>query len=183
MPESETQVNHFESDVHRRVAGNLTQPRSLTDLLRVAIQDPFMGPLRVQPAPNGHSQADLGEVLKDLEADGVVVSVGEHDSGEALVATIRKHDQAVTLPDEKAEAFVERAEVPTRYPWPEEEHWALTELGLAKLKGPIPNEPAPLEGEAKKQAIATAEFMQKMVADGEADRAKAKEAARKKKGK
>ncbi len=125
-------LNHFDTDTHRRVAANLSQPRSRRDLARfLARHDPH-----VEDA--AHTEEGLDPYLMDLEADGLVKGIGTFEDGKSLVAAVKSDDQAVTLPKEKAEVLVERAEHPQRFPFVDEDHWALTTAGLERLTGSAP---------------------------------------------
>jgi hypothetical protein len=122
-------VNDFETDTHRRVAGNLSQPRSARDLARfLARHDPY-----VEDA--AHSEEGLDSYLKDLEADGLVKRIGSFEGGKALVAAVKDDDQTVTLPAEKAKTYIVRSANPEKFPYPDEEHWAMTYAGHRRLTG------------------------------------------------
>jgi len=126
-------VNDFDSDTHRRVAANLSQPRSARDLARfLARHDPYV-------EDTAHTEEGLDSYLEDLEADGLVKRIGSFDDGAALVKAVKADADVQTLPEEKAEVLVERAEHPQRFPFVDEDHWALTTAGLARLTGPAPS--------------------------------------------
>jgi len=126
-------VNEFASDTHRRVAANLSQPRSARDLARfLARHDPYVD-------DEAHTEEGLDAYLKDLEADGLVKRIGSFDSGESLVKAVKADSDVPTLPKEKAEVLVERAEHPQRFPFVDEDHWALTAAGLGRLTGEAPS--------------------------------------------
>jgi hypothetical protein len=129
-------VNDFDSDTHRRVAANLSQPRSARDLARfLARHDPYVDEAT-------HSEEGVVLYLMDLEEEiesgGLVKRIGSFDSGEALVKAVKADTQTVTLPKEKAEVLVERAEHSQRFPFVDEDHWALTTAGLERLTGAAP---------------------------------------------
>lgn len=164
----ETLYNDFQSDAHRRVLGNLAQPRSARDLLRFlrgagwpyASHDPHLAELigdEQNELTEDEALKRLGAVLADLEKDGLVKVLGEFEpaapkrkarraAGEALVKAIREDGDVPSLPKEKAAALVERIAHRRRHPFVESgPQYYLTERGLAKLRGPVVNEPPPLE--------------------------------------
>ena len=125
-------VNEFASDTHRRVAANLSQPRSARDLARfLARHDPYVD-------DEAHIEDGLDLYLNDLEASGLVKRIGSFDSGEALAKAVKADSDVLTLPKEKAEVLIERAEHPQRFPFVDEDQWALTTSGLARLTGEAP---------------------------------------------
>lgn len=132
----------FASDEHRRLAGNLAQPRSIQSLNVEAFKDPHL--------PLG-GEADIVEVLKDLEAEGYVKNVGVHEDAKALVDAVQDDEEAVSLHQSKAKALRERASArPNEYL--QGEQWVLTERGLEALQAEHPNPPPPLTGDALKAA-------------------------------
>lgn len=146
-------LNDFESDEHRRVLANLGQPRSLDDLVR------FLRRHDIENTSRARTDVGAEEILADLEADGLIVSlgtpaIGAEDLPTAIVGAVAEHPLALTLPEEKARHFVERVNHPDRPPFlaSEEEVWVQTELGRAKLEAPSPIEGAPLAGLALKAA-------------------------------
>jgi len=122
-------ANDFETDTHRRVAANLSQPRSARDLAR------FLAALDPHVDEAAHSEEGVAAYLEDLEADGLVTKLGPFEDGKALVAAVKDDDQAVTLPKEKAQTLIVRADNPEKFPYADEDHWALTQVGLERLTG------------------------------------------------
>lgn len=131
MPE----LNDFDTDAHRRVLGNLGQPRSFNDLLlTLRVFDPHVGAL-------GRTEQGLASVLADLEADGLVVNLGQFGSGSELVKAVAANKNVPTLHESKAEHFISRLDNPMRHPVLEGDQLYMTQKGRDKLMGPIPNEP------------------------------------------
>ena len=135
----------FASDTHRRVAGNLTQPRSAADLARLlAALDPFV--VDGAYTPNG-----VESFLKDLEADGMVKQVGTFDDPAAAIKSFAGDADLIDIPKVKAANIAERAENPVKYPFLDsEDQWLLAKRGLEALTAPGENVPPPLEGLALK---------------------------------
>jgi hypothetical protein len=171
------EVNQFASDTHRRVCANLSQPRTaehLADFLSKTDPQVSHGQKGHEGRPNAHEASGVRHYLNDLERDGLVVKLGEHaarevsdddedpdaeikaleEAGRGLIDAVSKSKTAVTLPKEKAATFVERACNPDKEPYfvKGRAFYALTEKGLAKLTGPVPDEPPPLEGRALREA-------------------------------
>src|SRR4051812_14738116 len=89
----------FESDEHRRVCGNLAQPRSLASLQRELFVDPSVS----------LSESETLEILQDLQGDGLVKCLGLVANGDALVEAVQSDKDAITLEDGTAETFRKRA--------------------------------------------------------------------------
>jgi hypothetical protein len=122
-------ADDFDSDTHRRVAGNLSQPRSARDLARfLTAHDPYVD-------EEAHSEEGVVSYLEDLEADGAITKLGSFEDGKALVAAVKDSDQAVTLPKEKVQTLMARADNSQKFPYPDEDHWALTHAGHRRLTG------------------------------------------------
>jgi len=122
-------VNDFDSDTHRRVAANLSQPRSARDLAR------FLAALDPHVDEAAHSEEGVTEYLEDLESDGLVVKLGSFNGGKAIVAALKDSEQAMSLSPEKAKTYIVRAANPQKFPYPDEEHWAMTHAGHRRLTG------------------------------------------------
>lgn len=167
-----TEPYEFASDTHRRVAGNLTQPRSAADVARIlSVLDPFVD-------DEAYKADGVGEYLSDLAADGCVKNIGSFEDGKAAVRAISSDPDTITLAKEKAANLVAIAENPVRYPFLDtEDHWILTSRGLEALTAEAPDAPPPLEGIALKAA----EDANKQLAKDDAELVK-KEAARVAKG-
>lgn len=132
-------LNEFASDAHRRVGGNLAQPRSARELAA------FLAKLDPHVPDEVYSEAGVLPYLEDLEADGLVKRLGAFEDGEALVAAIAKDKALPTLPAEKAKTVAARAASPRVGPYPDEEQWYITQAFLDRLDGPTPSSP---EGQA-----------------------------------
>lgn len=135
-------LNEFASDTHRRVGGVFLQPRSLADAARfLHINDPYV-------EDRAYNTQGLEEIVKDLQAEGLVKKVGKGTAREIL-KKIASDDALPTVPKEKAKLWTDRATLRgDRYPHPEDEdQWATTQAYLDRVNGPIPNEPPPLVGE------------------------------------
>ena len=141
MAETETAVNEFDTDTHRRVCANLAQPRSLQDLAAfLRATDPYVDDA-------AYTVDGVVDYVRDLEADGLVKKLGTFDSGDELVKAIKNDGDVVTLHKDKAAALVQRFERPDIFPHDDEDQYVLTQLALDRINGPIPNEPS-LEGAA-----------------------------------
>ena len=139
-----TLYNQFPTDAHRRVAGNLTQPRTVAALARALDDDPYV-PLGLGDEPI--LEAMLGTLLEI----GDVVNLGKLQTVNELALAPLVHPQAITLHEEKAAILRERAEAQPRRYLGDGDQWILSEQGLAKLKGPAPPAqiPAPPPAEAE----------------------------------
>jgi hypothetical protein len=132
----------FTSDAHRRVAGNLSVPRNLEQLRDVLREDPHFPEL---------VPGELERIVADLQADGHLKSLGEHEDADALVKAIAKDKAVPTLHKEKAEHFVLRTKRRGLRRPPHVvagEQLYFTNGGLDTLEAPVPDEPPPLEGPA-----------------------------------
>lgn len=141
MPE----YNDFESDLHRRVAGNLTIPRSAEALtLTMERHDPTAINFESGVYDRGQTTEQIGEVLSDLEADGVVANIGEVDGPEEAIDAVNDDDNVVNMDnEEQQERFIDlvNSDRPNRrHLNVDGELWILTTKGLEKLLGPIPGE-------------------------------------------
>ena len=145
MPE----YNEFDTDLHRRVAGNLQIPRSAEALvLTLERHDPTAIGFDQGGYDRDGKVSEVDEVLSDLEADGVVAKIGEHGSPETAVEAVNTDENVVDIDPEQAEIFAEVIESPRpsrRHLNLDGELWILTTKGLEKLTGTIPNEPPPVE--------------------------------------
>lgn len=135
----------FASDAHRRVLGNLDgTPRSLEqlgDFLRR--NDPNV--------PLGNDELD--EVIQDLQAEGHVASIGEHDSVEAIVSAVGKAKGVSALPADTAEALERNGGRQPRL-YIAGERFIATDAGVEKLQEDPPNAPPALEGDQLARAEA-----------------------------
>lgn len=136
----------FASDAHRRVAGNLSVPRSIEDLRKVLADDTSFPDL---------VPGELELIVKDLAGDGHVKSLGAHDDADELVKAIKSDDDVPTLHKDKAKHFVLRTRRrgfgrPAHVVAGEQHYF--TNAGLETLQAGLPDEPAPLEGEALRAA-------------------------------
>jgi hypothetical protein len=148
----------FLTDEHRRVLGNLSQPRSLEDLVA------FLARHDEPHTSIARTLKGAESILTDLEAHGLVTSLGaftadtdhklpKHRAGAAATAAVTAtadRDDVPTLPADKADNYIERAQRSGIHPFPDragtEELWYWTEIGRAKLMAPIPNQPPPMQG-------------------------------------
>jgi len=142
------EYNVFDSDLHRRVAGNLQIPRSVEALvLTLERHDPGAISSWSGSYNRGETIGQLGEVLSDLEADGVVINIGEHQTPDDAVEAVNDDPNAVDIPEDQAERFVtvvQSSRPSRRHLNVQGELWVLTNKGLEKLTGSIPNEPPPV---------------------------------------
>lgn len=142
MPE----YNDFNSDLHRRVAGNLTIPRPVEGLvLTLERHDPAAINFESGVYDRGQTTEQIGEVLADLEADGVVFNIGEVDGPEDAIDAINADDNVVNMDNEEQQdlfiALVNSNLPNRRHINVEGELWILTNKGVEKLLGPVPGEP------------------------------------------
>ncbi|MCA1571157.1 MAG: hypothetical protein LC798_12740 [Chloroflexi bacterium] len=154
-------AGRFASDTHRRVAGNLAQPRSAADLARI------LGALDPHVDDSAYRVDGAQSFVDDLKADGLVKTFGPYEEAAAkLVTDIRDDPDVPTLPEEKADALVARMGNPAVFPYPEaEEQHVLTERGLELLQAPpAEGEKPPLTGEALRAAE---ELNARIAAEGE----------------
>jgi len=131
----------FKSDAHRRVLGNLAQPRSLEDLTN------FLYTIDWANLPDFSGQDDVKAVLEDLVDSGYAKNIGKADDGADLVKMVNGDKTVIDLHKDKAKTLSERADhwrFRTRYS--ESDQYVLTKEGLEKLQESVPNEPPPLEG-------------------------------------
>ena len=151
MPE----YNVFDTDLHRRVAGNLQIPRSPEALvLTLERHDPDALNSGQMDYDRGAAVAQVGEVLSDLEADGVVSHLGAVSTADDAIEAVNSDDNVVDIDDEQADLFVEvvASHRPNkRHLNVDGELWILTNKGLEKLTGSIPDEPPPVEAEEEEE--------------------------------
>jgi hypothetical protein len=127
------------TDVERRVIGNLTIPRNLTDLGHELRTDPHFVVARPDGSGSDPDIADrpLADLLGELSKLGWVVKLGEHDDAAKLAAAVERHKTAHTMPDEKAALYAARVSLPTRRWRMRGDLWMLTDEGLEKLREPV----------------------------------------------
>ena len=122
---------NFASDQHRHIAGHLLQPRTIYLLQRELFTDPTVN------MPEEGVLAILGE----LESDGLVVRFsGNYTEAQDLVDEINGDAQAITLPDEQAEIYVNRVHArPDRQQMylGTGDQWVLAEAGLELLNAEV----------------------------------------------
>lgn len=140
-------LNEFESDTHRRVCANLSVPRSAEELAAfLSKHDPHVD-------ASAYGAASVQDFIDDLEAEGLVANVGSFESAADAVAAVRDDADLIDFPKAKAENFAERAEREDVFPYLDgDDHYVMTALALAKIEGPIPDEPPPLTGPALRAA-------------------------------
>lgn len=148
-------------DHERRVAGNLSIPRTVGDLTRMLREDPHFqkppvddgdGP---RPDPEPLSERDVHDWLESLQGDGLVVNLGDgrdHATGE-LAALVDRHKTARSMPDEKARIFERRMKVGHRRWRLAGDVWAYTDRAHATLIAPSPLAGPPLDEERLIAAI------------------------------
>jgi hypothetical protein len=140
-----TEYNDFETDLHRRVAGNLTIPRPAEGIvLAMERHDPTAINFESGVYDRGQTTEQIGEVLSDLEADGVVSNIGEVDGPEEAIDAVNADDNVVNVDnEEQQERFIAlvNSDLPKRrHLNVDGELWILTNKGLEKLLGPVPGE-------------------------------------------
>lgn len=126
------------SDVERRVVANLSIPRNVADLT---------GELRRDPYFPSTSEEEVHGFLTDLEKHGLVVNIGDgaaQTPGE-LAAKVDAHKTAVSMPDEKAQIFEQRLQLPHRSWRLEGDVWMFTEDGRDMLWAPPAGAGSPLD--------------------------------------
>lgn len=156
---TEIPINDFLTDAHRRVCANLSQPRTVFELaMFLTKHDPpvFHEEVAYQgvdlasfdPAGGGDVVAGAKSLLADLEAEGLVKNLGPISDVTAALALIEQDGELADIPKEKAANLVERAEHAEKLPvfGGKDDFYIFTAYGLAKLKGPIPQEPPPMVG-------------------------------------
>ena len=132
-----TEYNVFDSDLHRRVAGNLQIPRSAEALvMTLERHDPTAIGSDSMSYDRGAAVASVDEALADLEADGVVTNIGEHSTPEDAVEIVNADDTVVDIGDEQAGLFA--SVIASRRPSRRHlnidgELWILTNKGLEGL--------------------------------------------------
>lgn len=132
------EINQFETDVHRRVAAHCTRPISALEIAYSFGRDPNV------PDEFRHPEA-VEEVLKDLEADGLVKNVGIPEDAEQALADQNADPDLLDFHGD-SEVWVKRAAHPLRFPFLERgDHFVMTKKNHAKLTGPAY---APGEGPA-----------------------------------
>jgi hypothetical protein len=145
------EYNEFDTDLHRRVAGNLQIPRSPEALvLTFERHDPDAIGSTTMDYDRGAAVGEVSEVLADLEADGVVAKVGAVADVEEAVDVVNTDNNVVDIDAEQAELFAEvvASQRPNkRHLNVDGELWILTNKGLEKLTGTIPNPPPPVAAE------------------------------------
>jgi hypothetical protein len=108
------------------------RPRSATEIAdRLRTADP-------DTTDAVHHRDGVLEVLKDLEADGLVVNLGTFDDPDAALAAQDKHKDAIDFEGDRA-VFANMARGPLGYPFLDrEDHWAFTKACHARLIGEVP---------------------------------------------
>lgn len=101
---AEDRGQRFASDEHRRVVGNLPIPRHLHELTRNLVADPHIGGMR------GPSEDDVSEILKDLEAEGLVKQIGSADTADELLKLVSSDKDTIDLHKDQAKHLKERIE-------------------------------------------------------------------------
>ena len=122
---------NFASDQHRHIAGHLLQPRTIWLLQRELLSDPAVN----------MPEAGVLDILGELEDDGLVVRFGDqYSEAQDLVDEINGDAQAITLPEEQAEIYVNRVHSrPDRQAMylGTGEQWILAEAGLDLLNAEV----------------------------------------------
>lgn len=122
------------TDLERRVVGNLSIPRNVTDIAHELRTDPHAPTL---------PERDVPALLADLAAAGLVVNLGATDDVAKLAASLEAHPAARPMPDEKADIWSKRLKIPGRDWRAAGDLWIFTDAGFDKLHEPVFN-PAPL---------------------------------------
>lgn len=136
---TETYCNDFDSDLHRRVVGHLSYPRTVTSLVRELDAD-------VAAAVTLRDVEAVERALGDCVGSGWVANVGDTTSAERLPGLASADPDAIDLADEEAETLARRAAAhPLRY-LDAGDKFVRTRAGHAKLCGPVPDEPPPKTG-------------------------------------
>lgn len=125
------------TDLERRVLGNLSIPRNVTDLAGELRRDEH-SPFGLRPDDVIATDHELAELLEDLEGAGLVVKLGDTPDLAQLSARIADGTKK-SLPtgDEKARNYLERLSVPQRAWRAHGELFMLTEDGLELIKQPL----------------------------------------------
>jgi hypothetical protein len=145
--------NEFKTDRHRRVVANLAAPRSSADLASfLARNDPYVRP-RHKDEPDVRTVEGAEVVLEELEAEGLVKKIPAPQTAQALIDAVKSDDDVPDLHRDRHKHLKQRADRHDAYPYLEDEdQWYMTNAALARLKGPVFDEPLPLEGDALRAA-------------------------------
>lgn len=115
----------FPTDLDRRVAANLSQPRNLEGLQALLRSDPLVGSL---------SLASLARRLGELADRGLVKMIGEHPDPGDLVEAVQGDDDVIDLHADKAKALAARLAKPARAWQLAGEQWVMTRAALDALR-------------------------------------------------
>jgi hypothetical protein len=127
----EVKINEFASDAHRRVAAQCSRPMSALEIAySLKRTDPNV-------PDNLYHASGVQEILKDLEADGLVKNLGPFDDAEAALKAQDKDKDVINFEGSR-ETFIGRAEHPMRFPFlgRGDDHYVFTKECHARLTGP-----------------------------------------------
>lgn len=125
------------TDLERRVLGNLSIPRNVTDLAGELRRDEH-SPFGLRPDDVIATDGELWELLEELQNAGLVVDLGDTPDLKQLASRIADGTKK-SLPtgDEKARNYLERLSVPQRAWRTHGQLFMLTEDALELIKQPL----------------------------------------------
>jgi hypothetical protein len=170
MAETQVLMNDFPpqgtflTNRHRRVLGNLSQPRSHRDILRHmraldTRHSPWVSRGVKKPKKDPDAEDEyftpeevLDQILKDLDKHGLAINLGKfkqepENVGKAIADAMEAHKDVPDMHPEQRELFCLRVGHPGKLPFPADEGdiWVLSKLGLDKLNAPAPDPDDPTE--------------------------------------
>lgn len=116
----------FESDTHRQICGVLASPKTVIRIITYFNRGTHLV---------GTSQDEVGEVLKDLEADGLVKNIGEHEDPHTAWDVIVK-DKDLKLDEGTYDIWAGRARVKAQHGYLMGDLWLMTTRGFEALTTP-----------------------------------------------
>lgn len=135
---------HADEDQTRRVAGNLSIPRTVDGLREfIRATDPYVSP-----------NLDFGSVVNVLVQEGFVAALGEKNTADDVLEAVKSNDETPNIHRDEARAYKQRVETGrgARFLGLAGTLYVLTQKGYDALTGPVENEPPPLEGRALEAA-------------------------------
>lgn len=142
------------ADVHRRVAGNLSVPRTIDGLRQfIAETDPYV------PAATNFQQ-----VVQTLTDQGFVERLGEFSNPEDVVDAVKANENTPNMPRDYQTAYKRRLSTGrgNRFLGIAGTLYVLSQKGYDALTGPVENEPPAMEG---RQLEVAEEFNRRLAED------------------